>query len=52
MTKFVVITYYGHEPCDVYGVFDTYDAAVAWAMAEAQGEAWEVKEIRDVKETP
>lgn len=50
MSKFVVIAYYG----DVYGVFDTYDAAVAWAMVEAKNEglAWIVKEIIDVKETP
>ena len=50
MSKFVVITRYG----DVYGVFDTYDEAVNWAMAEAKNErlAYTVKEIIDVKESP
>lgn len=45
--KFVVLCFYEHEPCDVYGVFDTEEAALEWAQSQPNGVAWAVHQVKE-----
>jgi len=47
---FITVVYHEHEPSEVFGDFDSQEAATQWATNHASADAWEVKEIKPTRQ--
>ena len=47
--KFVVVAFYEHEPVQIYGTFDSPEAAREWAEAHG-ADAYNINAILDIEE--